>query len=311
MQIILDVVVGRLSCLRSVYVFGFFQDSPGKTVVSSALCRGFLNRGLNVAPFKPRSGHSVWFQYDTFKKCKGEARLFCEDVVKLREAARCQLPYEILNPVDSLMAPLDAGVFLKENNVEEMYLKQPDIFSHLLVERYTRLVEGGIESVFCYNEKNLSEGVLFDGEYINHLKERAEMMIPVRDVTGWASVFGRYGPASVSSCYERIAEKHDPIVVEGFNDAACPTPQLGYKAVLGVGPGTAALYRPDDFQRAIKVRAMTISSMMGLRAKDVISFIKPEMIMSIPALSEKTLRNLDRLSVKLEKIVDVVQKQLE
>jgi predicted P-loop ATPase/GTPase len=64
--------------LPSIFVFGLFSDSAGKTVVSSALARGFANKGLDVTVFKPRSGHSFWYQYDAFLNCKEEGRLFRE-----------------------------------------------------------------------------------------------------------------------------------------------------------------------------------------------------------------------------------------
>jgi predicted P-loop ATPase/GTPase len=96
-----------------VFVFGLFSHSPGKTVASSALARGLLNDGFNVGVFKPRSGHSMWHQYEAFLKCRAEGRLFCEDIMKLKEASRCPLPYEVLNPIDALMSPLKVEKFLR------------------------------------------------------------------------------------------------------------------------------------------------------------------------------------------------------
>ena len=297
--------------MRSIYVFGLFQISPGKTVVSTALCRGLLNRGLKVAPFKPRSGHNIWFQHDAFNKYKRDARLFCEDVIRLKEAARCQLPYEILNPVDALMAPLDAGIFLEKNNIRGMYLKQPNTFHHLLVERYTSWEDGKAKSTICVNEKNLSGGVLSDLEYIRELTGKAEKVLTIEDVAGWASVFRKLGPGSISTCCRRIGEESKLMVVEGFNDAVCPMLGLGYEAVLGVGPGSAAFYDSSDFDKVIKVKSMTGGDPMELRSKDIIQFIKPDEILSIPALDRRDLTNFDRLSEKLGHVVLAVLKRLE
>lgn len=297
--------------MRSIYVFGFFQTSPGKTVVSTALCRGLLNRGFNVAPFKPRSGHNLWFQHDAFDKCKKEARLFCEDVIKLKEAARCRLPYEILNPVDALMAPLDTKAFLKKNCIRRIYLKQPNTFDHFLVERYTSWEDGKAKSTLCVSEKNLSGEVLFDSEYIRDLMEKAENVLKVKDVVEWTSVFRNWGPVSISTCSRRIADEHELMVVEGFNDAVCPAPKLRYEAVLGVGPGTAAFYDPGDFERVIRVKSMIGGDTMGLRSKDVIQYIKPDGIWPIPALSSNNLISFDVLSEELGNIIDAVLKRLK
>lgn len=300
----------KARALISIYVFGLFPISPGKTVVSTALCRALLNRGFKVAPFKPRSGHNLWYQYDAFKKCKKESRLFCEDIIKLKEASRCYLPYEILNPVDALMAPLDAGDFLEKNYVREMYLKEGDTFSHLLVERYTSCEEGNIKSIICLNEKSLSRKALTDRDYIHDLMEQSDDVVTVEDESGWISAFRRFGPRSISTCARRIAEEHEVIVVEGFNDAVCPAPELRYDAVAGVGPGAAAMFDSGDFERVIKLKSMIGVDPMGLRSEDIVEFIKPERILAIPALDNGVLTDFDQLSKTLVEMVDAILKQL-
>lgn len=297
--------------MKSVYLFGFFPDSPGKTVVSTALCRGLLNRGFNIAPFKPRSGHNLWYQYDAFTKCKKEARLFCEDIIKLKEASRCRLPYELLNPIDALMAPLDVGTFLKENYIRWMYLKEANTFSHLLVERYTSWEEGKTESVICVNKVNLSNGALSDREYIRALLEKADEVVALKDVAEWASVFRRLETRSISTCSKSIEEDYEFLVVEGFNDAVCPSPELRYDAVVGVGPGVAVLYDAGDFERTIRVKSMIGGDPMELRSKDIVEFIKPEEILTIPALNSKDLIDFDRLSKRLGEIVSAVLDRFE
>lgn len=297
--------------MKSVFIFGFLPDSPGKTVVSTALCRGLLNRGFSVAPFKPRSGHNLWYQYDAFTECKREARLFCEDIMKLKRASRCRLPYEVLNPVDALMTPLDAGVFLRENYIRGMYIRESEIFSHLLVERYTSWIEGKMKSVICVNETSLSHGALGDREYIEALTEKADRVVTIRDVSEWASVFERFGPRSISTCRDKIAEDYELMVVEGFNDAVCPAPGLRYEVVVGVGPGIAALYDPSDFDRAIKVRSTIGSNPMELRSNNIVELIKPEKILTVPALNSKDLVAFDRLSQKLDELVLAILERFE
>lgn len=297
--------------LRKIYVFGLFQTSPGKTTVSTALCRGLLKRGCKVSPFKPRSGHNLWFQRGSFNKCKVEARLYCEDIIRLKEAARCYLPYEILNPVDALMAPLDARTFLNKNYMREMYIKDENTFNHLLVERYTSWREGMARSTVCVNDKNRLGDALTDRDYIRQLMEKSDEVLKIKDEAGWNSVFITLAPRSISTCGRRIAEEYEVMVVEGFNDAVCPAPELRYEAVLGVGPGAAALYNPDDFERAIKVKSMIGSEPMDLRSRDIVNFIKPKKIMTVPALDKKDINDFDRLSKKLGELVDDVLREIE
>lgn len=297
--------------MRPVFVFGFFSMSSGKTVVSTALCRGLFREGVRVAPFKPRSGHNLWFQRDAFNRCMEEGRLFCEDIIKLREAARCRLPYEVLNPVDALMAPLDAAAFLRRDYVRGMYLEHENPFHHLLVERYTMWEGGRAKSFVCVNERNVRGGSWVDEGYIRRLTGSAEEVWAIEDVNGWASIFGRLGPTSISTCFRRVAGEHELVVVEGFNDAVCPAPELVYGAVLGVAPGAVAFYDPDDFGRVIEVKSMTGGEPMALRSEDVVQFIKPEEILSIPALESGGLADFDVLSERLGNIVDAVLDRIE
>ena len=292
--------------MRSIYVFGLFPISPGKTVVSSALCRGLLSRGFKVAPFKPRSGHDLWYQYEAFKKCKKNARLFCEDITKLKEASRCQLPYEILNPIDALMAPINARTFLENGYVREMYLKKENTFLHLIVERYTSWKEDRTRTLYCLNKKSFCDETLSYKDYVRDLTSKPDEIITIEDASGWASVLRRFGPVCTSTCSRRIAEEYEMMVVEGFNDAVCPAPELRYDVVVCVAPGVAALYDPNDFHRVIEVRSTIGGEPMGMRAKDIVDFIKPEKIFKVPTLDIDDLGDFDRLSKKLGYITEAV-----
>ncbi len=293
-------------CLRTIYVFGLFQISPGKTVVSTALCRGLLRRGYKVAPFKPRSGHNLWYQLDSFNRCKAEVRLYCEDIIKLKEASRCQLPYEVLNPVDALMAPLDTGIFLRRNDTRRMYLLNGVTFNHLLVERYTSWEDGTAKSTICLNDGNRSGEAFSERDYVLRLAEKGDDLVRMEDEDGWNSVFRKLAPHSISTCGRMIAGGHEAMVVEGYNDAVCPAPELRYQAVLGVGPGAVTLYDPEDFERVIRVRSPIGGEPMALRSRDIVEFIKPEKVLAIPALGKKDITDFDRLSKKLDEIVDAV-----
>jgi len=292
--------------LQIVFVFGFFPVSPGKTVVSTAICRGLLNKGFKLAPFKPRSGHNLWYQHNAFLKCRKEARLYCEDIIKLKKASRCSLQYEILNPIDALLAPLNARTFLEKENLREMYIIETSTFYHLLVERYTLWKDGMLRTTLCVNEKNLLDHPLIDRDYIRGLKSGSDEVLSILDVNGWNSIFKGMGPDCTSTCSWKIAEEHELMVVEGYNDAVCPAPRLRYDVVVGVAPGVAALYNPSDFHRVIDVKSKTGGDPMGMIAEEIVNYIKPEIIFSIPALHTHDINNFDLLSQRLEDMIDTL-----
>ena len=169
--------------LPSIFVFGLFPDSSGKTILACALARGLANSGLRVGVFKPRSGHNIWYQYGAFLKCKDADSLFCEDIIKLRDASRCDMPYEVLNPVDALLAPLNAEYFLKRNTSSQMFLFEHDIFRHLIVERHSILKLEGTETFLLINERNIDANLaVLDRSYVEGLRRAAAKVISVRSL---------------------------------------------------------------------------------------------------------------------------------
>lgn len=290
--------------MRSVFVFGLLPESPGKTVISSALTRGMINRGIKTCVFKPRSGHNFWYQYDVFLKCKKEGRLFCEDIVKLRRACKNSLPFEVLNPVDALMGPLNAEEFIERKMVDQLYLFEDDVFLHLIAERYT-ICKDKIENVLCINTRAIrSRLVMTDLEYVRELEKHADKVLYLNSSDEWNSIFQDYGPKAIRSCYRRISEKSDYAIVEGFNDAVCPEESLRYDLVIGVAPGVIIFYDAKDFHDVIETFKDLGKDPRSLRAKDIIKYLKKVKTLSIPALPSSHLKDYDVLSKDLNQVVE-------
>jgi len=291
--------------MYSIFIFGLLPESSGKTVISSALARGMINRGMKTCVFKPRSGHNFWYQYDAFLKCKNEGRLFCEDIMKLREACKSRLPPEILNPVDALLSPLNVKTFIKRNAINQLYIFEDDIFLHLIAERYT-LCNDRIKNILCINMKSLKSCLLMtDREYIRKLESHADEVLYLSNVDEWNSVFQCYGPKAISSCYQKISKSTDYMIIEGFNDAVCPERSLRYDLVIGVAPGITIFYDAENFHAVLETFEGLGKDPKGLRAKDVLRYLKKIEVLSIHALPSSCFKNYDRLSEKLSQVVDL------
>jgi len=293
--------------MPSIFIFGIFQDSSGKTVLASGLARGLLNRGVNVAVFKPRSGHNMWYQYGAFLKCKVEGSLFCEDIVKLKEASKCSLPYEILNPVDALMAPFNAEAFLERGLTGQMYLYEQNAFSHLIVERHTLLRDGEIENVLLVNERIIDAAVvLLDKDYIGVLTGKASQITPVHNMDEWASISTELGSKAIRSCYAMVKQAYSNLIVEGFNDSVCPEQEVvrDVDVVIGTAPGTAIFYDADEFKRILDALVKLGRNPATLRSEHIIKFARKCKTLKIPPLPPEDLTDYDKLSLKLEGIVD-------
>ena len=295
--------------MYSIFVFGLLPESSGKTVISSALARGMVNRGIRTGVFKPRSGHSFWYQYDVLLECKKEERLFCEDIIKLKSACRSPLPAEILNPVDALMSPLNVKEFLKRNTINMLYLLEQDTFLHMIAERYTIICKGEIQNILCINTRSLkSRFVIADLEYIRRLEKSADRVLYINSLDEWNNVFKCYSQEAISSCYQKVSEKADYVIVEGFNDAVCPEKSLQYDLVIGVAPGVSIFYDAEAFHEVLETLESLGKDPRNLRAEDVLKYLKKKKTLSIPALPSPYLKDYDRLSEKLAPLVDLTLK---
>jgi len=296
--------------MRSIFVFGLLPESSGKTIISSALARGMINRGIKAHVFKPRSGHNLWYQHDVFLRCKKEGRLFCEDIIKLRRASKCSLPIEVLNPVDALMSPLNVREFLERNEINSLYLLEEDPFLHLVAERYT-ICKGKIRHVLCINMEALrSRFAMMDLEYLKKLEEHADKVLYLNNSDEWNSVFQNFSSEAIRSCYQKVSEKAEYTIVEGFNDAVCPEKSLRYDLVIGVAPGVTIFYDAEKFHMVLETLEELGKDPRSLRAKEIIKYLKRLKILSIPALPSSHLKNYDRLSKSLDCILEFALKTI-
>lgn len=297
--------------LASIFVFGLLPDSPGKTLIGRAIVRGLINRGLDMGVFKPRSGHNYWYQYDTFLICREKGQLFCTDIIKLREASgNGDLPYELLNPIDALMSPLKIDRYLPKRSWSQFFINNYQNFSHLVMERYT-IYDSGIVNTICINPAKLKELIFSDRVFVNNVIDKADETIVINCLEEWNRVYNTLSTKSIMSCYLRIRDKYENIVVEGFNDAVCPDPNLSYDLIIGVAPGVALFYEPERFSQVIKFMGELGKNPLSLRAENILEYLKEIEAVKIPPLSSEEKKDTDLLSQKLSPIVDRVEDRFE
>ncbi len=291
----------------SVFVFGFLPEASGKTTVCLAVARGLRLRGWRVGVFKPRSGHSYWYHHDIYAVCREEGRLYSWDVLRLSKACGfTSLPLEVLNPVDALFSPPDRLV-LSPQFVELHFANQ---FFELVAERYT-VMEDKPKTTLCLNGVNLgSDNLLFkDWDYVEELKRNASKVLVVESLEEWNEVHLRHAPVAIRSCYRTVCSESDVVVVECFNDAVCPDPELSIELAVGVASGVAFIYDGDRLRRSIEV-ASSIKDPRSLKARDIVEFLRPEGAARIPAVTSRDVADSDRLASKLDGLVSMVEKKV-
>ncbi|MBS7247887.1 MAG: hypothetical protein QXN15_11515 [Candidatus Jordarchaeales archaeon] len=298
-----------MSGLFSVFVFGLIPESSGKTTVCMAVARGLRLRGWNVGAFKPRSGHSYWYHHDIYVKCRGEGRLYSWDILRLSHACEYVLfPLEVLNPVDALFSPPDRLTL--DPHLVEVHFANP--FFELVAERYT-LLNDTPQVTICLNGVNLeTDNLLFkDWSYIEELKRKAGRVIVVESLEEWNEVYSRYAPLAIRSCYGAVCRRSDVVVVEGFNDAVCPDPELSFDLALGVSPGAVFMYDGERLRTAVEAAATSSRDPRNLEARSVIDLLKPEAAIKTPVLTSRDVADSDKLALKLGELVDKVEEKMK
>jgi len=292
-------------------VFGLLPDSPGKTLVSRAIVRGLINRGLDVGVFKPRSGHSYWYQYDAFLKCREEGQLFCQDIIELREARGGDtLPYVLTNPVDALISPLRVDDYLLGKDWNQFYINEYQTFLHLVMERYT-ICSSDISNIICINSAGIKDVLFSEETFVKEVISKASETIQIDSLEKWNQIYENLSSKAILSCYRKVCEEHGNVLIEGYNDAVCPNPSLRYNLVIGVAPGVAIFYEPERFTQIIKFMKDSGKDPLGLRAENILEYARDIKTIRVPSLVSEEKNDTDTLSQKLSSVVDYVEGRLE
>jgi predicted P-loop ATPase/GTPase len=185
------------------------------------------------------------------------------------------------------------------------------MFAHLVGERYTILRNGKQELTLCLNEQNIRSGlILFDINFLQCLKASVNKVIPVKSMSEWNEVFQTLSPLAMQSCYHEIVNKSEYVIVEAFNDAVCPDTSLRYNLVIGVAPGLAIFYNAEKFHQRLYTLEKLGKDPITLKSRDIVKYLKKERIVKIPPLTKQVLDDYERLSQKLEEIVNITIDEL-
>lgn len=291
--------------MKSVFVFGLFEDSPGKTTFSCGLLHKLQQIGLNPVPLKARAGHNYWYQYNDLIPCLKEGRLYCSDIIKLKQASRAEEPYETLNPIDTLITPLDAMYYIKNKNSRTLYLSHKDIFNKLAVERYTVIRKNKPLHTFLIKE---APSHLIPEETIEKITVKADKTIKIENLEDWTRFYQQNAVEAINSCTDSL--KHHPVMVsEGFCDIIYPAPRMDHDVVVAVAPGVVLLYDSKRFMKAAQYH--TFEGKKEFKASEVIQYLKPVKMYRIPVLTQLELCELDKIAEAYIDPIETVIKQLQ
>jgi len=294
--------------VMELFVFGLVEREAGKTTVSRVLLHFFKDLGLNFTPFKPMSGHNLWYQWLAFKQCIKQEKLFCEDIYHLREAANTDILVEILNPVDLLLAPLDLDYFISEGAETEFYMSDPT--AALVMERITMIDRGEIKNMYLVNSA-LETHLKYLKPVVKKLLKHSDEILTFRSRDEQMDIHMRLAEKAINTCYRKIVEKTENVLIESFNDAVMPCRQvLNVNVPIGVAPAHILIFNPLRWKKALSIITQ-IKHPSILRAQDIIPVLKPEKIFKIPPIPKKYLSKPEKIIKNYKSFLEHIEKTLK
>jgi len=252
-----------------VLVNGLIPHDAGKTWFTISLAKSLMNRGFNVSIYKPVAGHSAWYQFQTVLNSLKYGILIGEDVIKYKEILGLNLDFELINPLDMLLAPPDPKIY---NNAAEYIEALEDQFKQIVLFRISNYKDKiNNHYVVIDNVDNVVFGLK---KWINELARKLKAKsIDLSELI--KLMYSRKTLEVLDSNLNLMLNKHDVIIVESFNDAAIPYYNLLEKidVVFTVAPGYVYVVETLSFKSMVKKYYLKYGD-LGLKMSNIMSKVK-------------------------------------
>lgn len=227
-------------------VSGLLPYDSGKTRFSISFIKRMKERGIEFAPYKPVSAHSIYTQAWSFEESVRRGYLVGGDALLYeKELGLSEESLLRMNPIDLLLSPLKPPNKPGPDKLKE-YLK--DMENQLKMTALIRITgcESGDARYFLL-EENIE----------NSPKSMKEKIIEFADRVGARKVgldeaFGELASSSVNKnldrCLESIKDEKKNVLIESFSNSIYPYFSVLNKAnaLVIVAPGKAYLYNDTE-----------------------------------------------------------------
>jgi len=272
---------------RIVIVSGLLTYDSGKTWLLIGLAKKLRDRGCRTAVSKPVAGHSMWSQFKTYLYSLENKVLVGEDVMKyvtLLGLDKSLIP--IINPIDIMLAPPDPAKYMDSGKVDEYLSDLEDQFKQMILARYTDCASGSSRHfIFEENVERLPRT-------LKRLVERLASVLNAERTKPRNFIESLHNlnlEKSLMLCLESISKGSDVVLVESFNDAITPYPQLLKMAsmLLVIMPAAVAVYRDLEKIESVVRDATKRLGEAGFRTSVLMSRLRPEKLIPLaPRINE-------------------------
>ncbi len=250
---------------NQVLVVGLLPFDSGKTTMACSLVSEARERGYDVGVSKPISSMSGWYQHSCVERSVQYGKLIGSDIYKLHEAAGSSDPIECEGPVISLLMPPDSERVEWES---KEYLGI-NLTSQLVVIRVTDMKR----TTHYYVPPNVERLTDTMKEEVRKVMNSAENPVEVDLDFIHELLFNSYTLAD--ECLNHIADKHQFMVVESYNNAAAPTAKsLDAQSIVAIAPGKAALYSGELYRKALTA-VSSIKEPWKTTTEEILKLMRP------------------------------------
>jgi len=249
-----------------VLITGLLKYDSGKTSVAESIVTDAITRGIDIGVSKPISAVNGWYQYNCIKRSIEYGKLIGEDVYRLHNAAKSSDPLEIESPAVSLLIPPDPERVGWQSSAYMAF----SLLDQIAVVRLTNVNE----SKHFYLPSNIRRISRILQKEIDKLINDIEPR-PVKTEKLFVNelLFRSYEIAD--NCVEYIANRHDFLIVESYNNAASPTRKsLNAMAVVVATPSKVAIYDGDSYRKAM-LATSEILEPWRTTTEEILPLIKP------------------------------------
>ncbi|RLE66649.1 MAG: hypothetical protein DRJ38_01020 [Thermoprotei archaeon] len=258
-------------------ITGLLEKNSGKTYLAAAILYALRKLGFKPGFFKPISIHNWFTDYDTTLDNLRSKSLYCKDVAMLSQIARIRIPYELLNPIHFLTAPLDPCVFINARVPDMYYSFSYDLLKTTIIARFSRYEEERLYNIYLFNEWALQRNILLiDEEILDRITRNADEVLRVNAIKNFVYLMNKNFLNSTHTCLKAIEDKHHVIIVESYSNVAWPLPpQIQVAFVLAVSPGRVLIYEASKFKMAVELKKPLRGLYTNVKLSDIIGLLKP------------------------------------
>jgi len=218
--------------------------------------------------------------------------LLSSDIIELEEAAKSNLPLDILNPVNRLSGPiLDRGM-PEERLVFREFLAQRFTYHDGVNHRNVYYLNGTVKLTHMRDMEQL---------YLK-IRKKAAKVVFVKNFQKLLQAYADNFDKATFSCYRYLGDR--PLLVESFNDAAYPFNEAGdCNAVLCVCSSIVLRLAAKQYFKAIELCGRQ-KSKLQLTVSDIYSSSLVERQYRLDPLASQEKSDLARLVRNYSRIID-------